>query len=478
MKNSNVIDFLKKFDKRLLSRWQNFIESPYFNKHKQTIVLANELLSQFPFDQDKRLKKEKLFQKIYTNEVYDDDKMRWLIHNLLKLTEEFIYHEKVVLPKLKIKSLELLPVLKEEFDFVRHTYHTKRATKQIGKLFNYEKHYQLYNEIDDANIHQNLFSETESLIKKNEFQKKWLMYEALKNACDISNRAQFVKLDYKHSFGDWAINELEQNNTDYKNEPALLIYYSVYKSIKNASDIKNYELLKDLIFKYQNNFDIAERRNLFYYLLNFSLRKINKGEASFLNIAFEIFVRMLKEDLLYIGEHFPENVFKNIITIALRLEKTNWVKEFIEKYAKKLPIELVENAYQFNMANYHYQVGNMEKAMQLLIQVEYTNLNYNLDSKALLLRIYFDLDEDEAFDAHFNAFKVYLIRNKLLANKKHRRYYNLFRFTNRLYSLKNKAKYQKADKTKTQLDSLKKQMERAGSIANLSWLNERLAMLK
>lgn len=478
MKNSNVIDYLQKFDKTMLSRWRNFIESPYFNKHQQTISLAKQLCLLFPFEQEKAIKKEQLFQMVYNNQPYDDDKMRWLIHNLLKLTEEFIYQEKVVLPKLQSKSLELLPVLKEEFDFVRHAYHTKRAKKQINEFINYEKQYQLYNEIDDANIHQNKFTATENLINKNEYQKKWLLYEALKNACDLTNRAQFVKFDFSHTIGNWAINELEQNYTKYKNEPALLIYYCIYNSIVNVEDLKNYKLLKSLVFKHQHQFKKAEQRNLFYYLLNFSLRKINKGETSFLKTAFEIFEQMLKEELLYIGEHLPENVFKNIIAIALRLDKTKWVKEFIEQYAKELPSELAANAFQFNMANYYYQIGDMQSAMQQLINVEYTNLNYNLDSKALLLRIYFDLNEDEAFDAHFNAFKVYLIRNKLLANKKHRRYYNLFRFTNRLYNLKNKAKYQKADKTKTQLDSLKKQMERAGSIANLSWLNERLASLR
>jgi len=477
MNSSNLIKYLKLFDKLLLSRWLNFIESPYFNKHQATLYLAKELMLFYPFELEYEIQKEKLFNKVYANEKYDDDKMRWLIHNLLKLTEAFIYQEKIVLPKQKNQSLELLPVLKEEFNFIRHNYHVKRAKKQLNQFVNYEKQYQLYNEIDDAFIHQNIFSETDSLSQKNELQKKWLLYEALKNVCDTANRSKFIQYKYEHTLGEWAVNEVEKHYKTYAEEPAILIYYSVYLSIQKPSDLKNYQQLKKLVFRHQQLFKKAEQRNLYYYLLNFSLRKINAGDATFLPIAFDLFERMLNEKILYIGEHFPENVFKNIITIALRLNKAAWVKQFIENYAKDLPAELAANAYQYNMANYYYHIGDMPNAMQQLINVEYTNLNYNLDSKALLLRIYFDLDEDEAFDAHFNAFKVYLQRNKLLANKKYRRYYNLFRFTNRLYKLKNRLNYLNKEKIQQLIISLQKQIDKAGSIANKAWLNREFQKL-
>jgi len=477
MYNSNLIKYLQFFDKAILNRWLEYICSPYFNKHQPSIALCKLLYNEYPFTDEKCIDKKLLYKRLNQSKSYDDDNMRWLISNLLRLTEAFIYQEKTVIPQLENISLVLLPILKEEFQFTRHTYHLKRAEKKLLGKANYEESYKLYNEIDDANIYKNNFNQPELLLKKNELQHKWLLYENLRNACDIANRRQFVHFESNNAIGEWAINQIKQNEV-YKNEPALMIYYRVYFSITTPADITNYQYLQTLVFKNQNMFEAKEQRNLFYYLLNYSLRKINSGASDFLETAFNLFVKMLDSNMFLQGDSFPENVFKNIITIALRLNKTDWVKQFIEDYAKQLPIDVATNAHQYNMANYYYHIGEMNKAMQQLINVEYTNINYNLDSKALLLRIYFDMDEEEAFDAHFNAFKVYLIRNKLLANKKHRRYYNLFRFTNRLYHLKSKVAYQSKEKTKQQLKSLQKQMDRAGSIANVAWLEKRITDLE
>ena len=92
----------------------------------------------------------------------------------------------------------------------------------------------------------------------------------------------------------------------------------------------------------------------------------------------------------------------------------------------------------------------------------------------LLLRIYFESDEDEALQNLIASFKIYLQRNKLLAEKKHKRYYNLFRFTLKLHNIYKRAAYNKKEKSKAQLKKLNEQILANNYIVNKSWLLNQL----
>ena len=95
----------------------------------------------------------------------------------------------------------------------------------------------------------------------------------------------------------------------------------------------------------------------------------------------------------------------------------DWTKEFIEKFKDYLHPEVVENAYTYNLASYYYSTNQLDKVLDLLVKVEYTDIQYSIGAKSLLLRTYYDLEENEALLSLTRSFKQYLKRNRLIPEK-------------------------------------------------------------
>jgi hypothetical protein len=107
--------------------------------------------------------------------------------------------------------------------------------------------------------------------------------------------------------------------------------------------------------------------------------------------------------------------------------------------------------------------------VQLLREVEFTDIFYNLDAKTMLLKIYFELEKNEAFFSLVAAFKIYLSRNRLISEHNRKLYMNLLTFTSKLYTLKMKYIFRKANVFQVKLKQLKEKVMTL-SVANSRWL--------
>ncbi len=475
MKNSSLFKLLSKMPRSKIRRWQSFIASPYFNKRKDLEDYANYLADQIvsgkvPDD----FSRKDLFLAVSGEKDFDDGFLRWVISSLLRLTERFLaieYQESVQHNRMQ---LDLIEVLHNDFDGIREDYHLKKIKTENLVV---ENRYRLLQLEDRRYLSQNDFSKKALLQDKIDFGFEWSLTEALETLCEQKNRAQFMQLEIENSWGEWAVNYIE-HNPDYLNDrPVIHLYYLIYNSVCFPDAFEEIGRIDQLIDEISERISFDKLRSFRVYQLNFCLRKINSGDNTYLVKCLDLFEKMLDKKLLLDGGFLPIYVFKNILTIGLRLKKLEWVKRFVKEQAEYLNPDVRENAYQYSIANIFYAEKEYEKSQHALMQVEFTDINYNLDSKALLLRIYFETEEEEALEAHFNAFKIYLIRNKLISNKKHKRYYNLFRFTRKMSLLKSEWDYKSSEYLDNKLKLLRKQIDRAGSIANKNWLNAQLAEL-
>lgn len=89
--------------------------------------------------------------------------------------------------------------------------------------------------------------------------------------------------------------------------------------------------------------------------------------------------------------------YKNIVYLGLRLEEYSWVKNFIIKYNEELDPKTRKNAMSYNMAYYHFFLNNYDETLTLLRSVEFSDVYYHLDSKSLLMKTYYELEETEPF---------------------------------------------------------------------------------
>jgi hypothetical protein len=86
------------------------------------------------------------------------------------------------------------------------------------------------------------------------------------------------------------------------------------------------------------------------------------------------------------------------------------------------------------LATFYFKKKDYTLAMNFLQNVEFDDVLHNLDARRMLLCIYYDLAEFEALEAHLEAFKIYLYRQKDLGYHREN-CLNLIRYTRRLLQL-------------------------------------------
>ena len=175
---------------------------------------------------------------------------------------------------------------------------------------------------------------------------------------------------------------------------------------------------------------------MYVYAKNYCIRKINHGDVEYIRELFDLYKVMLKDRIIFKENYLSQFDYKNIVYLGLRISEFDWVKNFISKYNEHLDPAIRQNAYTFNMAYYHFFQNNYDEVLTLLRSVEFTDFYYHLDSKSLLLKTYFELEETEALFSLIEAFKVYIKRNNLIPAYQKTGYINMIKLSSKLYKWK------------------------------------------
>ena len=289
------------------------------------------------------------------------------------------------------------------------------------------------------------------------------LHRKLQLLCEVVNVKSLLAKDYIVFMQDELIAQLQ--NHQYNETPVIQIYLTIYKTLTAIENEIHFEKLTLLLKQYKDEVSKLELFEMYQYLMNYCIRKINSGQQVYLQKLFEIYKTILTNKVLLQNDVLSQWDFKNITTIALRLKEYVWTKKFIDSYQKFLPPGEQNNAVIYNTANLYFQKGEYLKALELLRDVEFTDLVYQLDTRTMFLKIYFETNDEEALQYHATAFKTFLKRNKLVSKTHQLIQNNLIRYTQKLM---------KHQGNKKLLHALKKEAEKNLSIADKQWLISKL----
>jgi hypothetical protein len=226
------------------------------------------------------------------------------------------------------------------------------------------------------------------------------------------------------------------NNATFDFVPAIRIYRLIHKALTEPDNQQNYAELLRSLDEHSNLFSKPEQRGMYVFAQNYCIKRINRGEAGALKQIFDLYQAMVDKDLIYEGNYVSQPDFKNIVTTGLRLGEVEWVSGFIEEFKGKLNPEFSENAYTYSMAWVHFTRREFDKALRMLLRVEFNDVYYHLDSKSLLMKVYYEMDEYDAFFSLVDAFKIYLRRNKFISEFQRETYHNFILLINKLMKVK------------------------------------------
>lgn len=478
MEDNKLYIVLKQFDKIEQNRLRKYIRSPYFNVNETLIILFDILTEHINKNgKEKILTKEVIWKKLYKKESFNDVRFRKLGSDLLKLIEDFLAQEIYEKNKLLRSSFVLEAVAKKK---IEKLYSGSMRSAQLITEQQYLKpadyyYYQYlieknFYEISDVEMKRSEKSNIEKVIN---YLDEFYLAEKLKWYIALLTRKILISHDYRLLFIEEIIEHIKKHG--YHHNPAILINYQILLSKTEPDNEDHYYRLVELLSLYRHQFPYEEQYSLYNSALNFCIQKLNHGVLKFVKEYHELFKYMLDTDIAF---HVSGNNelspwdFKNAILLALRLGEYQWTEKFIQTYQNRLPIEFRDNAVSFNLALVYFYQKKFDKVKEQLREVEYEDIAYNLDSKSMLLAVYYEQDEDEALLSLMDSFKTFLYRHKDIPEQRRALYLNLMKYIKKMLKI-NPGDKKEIEKIKEEIEEDKKV-----GIASLRWVLEKLAELE
>ncbi|MBK8722044.1 MAG: hypothetical protein IPL95_07125 [Saprospiraceae bacterium] len=466
MKNK-VSFLLTYFDVYELNKLRKFIQSPYFNSNEILVQLFDILRKELEKDKRKELPKESIWKLLYKNKPYDDVRYRKLNSELLKLTEEFLAQEEYNNNPMRQSNYLMDSIGKKKITSL-YSSTIKNARNISTKIEKIEpSHYfylyemeQNFFELEDYETNRSEKANLEVILNNLD---NFYFSEKLKWYCTILPRLLNTSNIYDLKF----INEiLEYINSNKIENDFINIYNLIVKLYKFPYEKSNFnELLKTIEIN-SSKFTQNEQFRMFNHLLNFCVSHVNKGDLEYHEHYIDINENLISNGLIFTDGYLSPWRFKNIVQIALRINKFEWTENFIEKYKKNLHPDFRENAVTFNLALLYFYQRSYDKVIYQLQNVEYEDDAYNLSSKSMLLAVYYEMDYIEPLYSLFDSFRAYLNRNKTLSDTRKLSYVNLIKFTKQLSRI--------IDGDFKSIEKLKSEILQEKNIASDKWLMEKI----
>ncbi len=465
--NNKLLSIIDSFSKVELNRLSKFVNSPYFNSNEEITGLYSFIITKFSVGLE--FTKDELWNSISQGKEFESLKLRKISSDLLKLVEQFLSQE-IFEKNYLLKANYLLQSAGQKK--LKKLYKTSQtnAIRISNQSVYKESQYFLYQYQREKSIYEMTNYDLDRTSKSNVFQiitflDYFYLAEKMRWLCETIIRENVISMDYGILFKEEIVNHLEKYK--YNDVPLVSIYYHQYLTLTQDND-EDYYKFKELLNTHIDIFPVEEAREIYTSAINYCIKKINKGVDGFLNEFIHLNETLLEKNIIAENELSPWK-FKNIVSAGLKLNKFDWVENFIASYKHKVSERYRENAITFNTAQLYFYQKEFDKVLPLLLQVDYEDFTYSLNSRHFTLITYYELGELEVLKSFIDSFTVYLNRLKSLGNSRKKYYQNFLKATKKLLRFKN---FKKIDLLK-----LRSEVSNSNQIASKEWLLEKIDQL-
>jgi len=478
---SKVLSWVKEFSRVELTRLRDFVRSPYFNKHQKVIELMEIIYDVHPNLSSPKLEKEAVFKKLYPGKKFSYVRLAHVMNYLQAAMEEFIAIEAFEEDNF-LKNYFVARQLRKRSSGKLYEQKLMRIKKGLNGNGKYNAQHFYYNslaenELDYFHLNRKKKTDTNHLQEKSNSLDFFYISTKLEYWCDMLNRSNVLNIDYDYYMLDDVVKLIENNRQKYLAVPWINIYYHILLTLRDSEEQKNYYKLKEYLLQYVDDFEKPDAKTMYDYAQNYCIKRINKGDSKYVKELLDLYKLMLEKELIYENGYIPPGDFKNIVTIACRLKEFDWTEDFLHRYKEKLEERTREHVFQYNLAAFYYEKGDYKNALKLLNTVEFTDSYFALGARSMLMKIYFEINEDEPLFSHFDAFKTYLRRNKIVSKYQNKVHSNFIRYTKRAYQLKTAVDWKRKKELTKEAAGLLEKINKTAEITNRDWLEKQINAL-
>lgn len=469
MESSKLISLLKLLSAKEVKSFLSFCQSDITYVRGGVPELVAILIKEHPTYKSNNCDEKKIWTALFGKQKLNTKPLLHLLSNTTKALEVFLAIQKLVKNKWKSRLFFIEEMLDRRQERITQPYILAFAKQQRTEIPIHDHYYEnslITTELEYKYAMQNggYFSGFKTLMLDLDCN---YFFRKLKYYCEMLNQQNIFQDE---------INEQEIflfkktiENTAHKESLGIKIYLHILNLFLLPNQQTNYYTLKNSLYENESQIEPSEKRNLFTYLLNYCIRNLNTGGTTFLEELFFIYEFILDKKIILENNQLSEFDFKNIVTIALRLKKYDWAEKFMNIYGLLIETNNRENAIAYNQSRLLYAKGEYKAALRLVHKVNFTDVYYQLDSKILLLKIYYDLNDEDALLSQISALKIFLKRSREISKYQVQANFNFCTCLIALNKIRNGA-VKNSIKLQSKLGVNRK-------IIDITWIEERLKAL-
>lgn len=474
MKNTRIIELLKTFNEKELKGFEDFIASKYFNQNDKIGKLFTILKKNHPGFDTEEIAKERIFMKIFDKKKYEDEKMRTLISNLMKLCKKYLIQLDME-TKAEKMNLHLLTQLKERgqknlFDYEYNKLKTaldnysfkERDYYFIKYYMELELYYSEPTAIKDAYLQQPLIENV-----SDNFEILFLI-DALEINYNKLTRKSKVNYNPQFIFSDVIKSKIE--NKDFSESPIIPLKYYIFMCVQNPMQEEYYEKAEKIFF---DNLDVISPNEKAYIntgLINYCWLRVGLGYEKYFRKVFDLYKIGLEEGMyFYENKYLLTSLFNGIIKCACFLKELNWLFKFIYEYKNKLDPEQRKEAVNVAYSKYYFEKKDFDSALKHINKINASSSLLKLEIKILTIKIFYELDYVESVYSSVDSIKHFFKNNKLLHPAIIQQGHAFSKAMKKLTDLKEK-------KDRKELSYFKKQINESNDLGMIitRWLTEKI----
>ncbi|MFM2226610.1 MAG: hypothetical protein RJA07_2812 [Bacteroidota bacterium] len=416
MQNTKLYQLLKSFSPQEIQRFQLYLQSPFFNTDISIFNLF-EIIRPYLHSRNTNIPEAEIIgKKLNKSKQFNNLKFNKQSSYLYQYAIDFIslHQLKNKTNALPIQYLQILNQrrLTDLFSFhaekTKLTIHKKNEDLDCSFIENFKLQQQINNYQELLQSRQQQLNTADVLQTLEDFY----LYEKLKYWSAAKHYKNLFDQPVNIQWEDFLLSWINKNPSDNEwieiNRQILLLQSSVDKQ-------PHYQWLKKVLVEQENSLNKTSQKEVLLFLINYCIEQINSSNTEFYKELFQLYKLALKRKLLIQKKLMSPWDFKNIVSVALQLQEINWTEKFIKTYNTHLPNEELSNAYNYNLAKVFFIQKKYKESLQLLQQVAYTDLFYQLDIKVMQTKTLYELNEWQTLDDLINSLKKLIKRKQKLS---------------------------------------------------------------
>ncbi|MEO1450336.1 MAG: hypothetical protein AAFV07_12465 [Bacteroidota bacterium] len=464
MEKRKVVQLVQLLNPKEQRRFEKWLTFELDGKQRKTLTLYQLLC--------KQVSVKKLWQSLFPGipqpeQIFNDSTLRRVEHQLAVMLEKYLALQALDRDP-ESRDLFLIKELNQRNARELFTQKLKKARLQLNKnpLRN-ERYYQQLYRLVRQEVHFLLKFKNpkvgSAFFELNRSFETWWMHEKMRMALNAVNFRRVLNRDSGSLLVD-EVMQISQETPYLQDLPVLQIYQRLYQLLVGGAEPGN---LLEMLDAHREELGVDVLTDAFTLLLNYYTSKSNKdGQRPDLENLFFTYEWGIREGYLLPDGVLSWQHYKNLVTVGLRLQKTQEVWDYLHSLRDLLPPRDAEEAFEFNLGKYYIAVGEYGQARRMLAR-KFSHVFYEVSGRLALIKLGYEEGQRDELENELRALRLYVDRQSRISPLQKAGWTNEIRLIEKLIKV-----YLPKER-----ELLKEEIHQTHPLGNRAWLTRQLTGL-